>query len=269
MRKIIFLLICFCSSKVVFAQKTISGQVSDNKGNSIPYVNIGIKASKTGALSDIKGNYTIQIADSLINDTLTFSSVGFEIKKIAIKNMSNKDFNVVLDERIIVLNEVKIRNKKRKTYKIGITGRTPMMFVPSTGHQRNDIFEQARLINVKEPVQVLNANIFVQSEIKEEVKVRINFYAVENGLPGKLLIEKNTIMKMENGKGWKTFDLTAEHIYLDQDFVIAFEMLPSTRKMTAFGAKIGAANSFIRSNSLGVWRKNAAAGCSIYVTVEN
>ena len=39
----------------VFAQKTISGQVIDSKGNPIPYVNIGIIGSKTGTLSDIKG----------------------------------------------------------------------------------------------------------------------------------------------------------------------------------------------------------------------
>lgn len=253
----------------VFAQKTITGQVNDIKGNSIPYVNIGIKGSKTGTLSDLKGNFNIEIADSLINDTLTFSSIGFEIKNYAIKNMSNKDFKVVLADRIITLNEIKITNSKRKTYKIGITGKTPMFFIPSTGNQKNDIIEHARLISIKEPIQVMNANIFILSEIKDEVMVRLNFYAVENGLPSKLLIEKSIIKKMQYGKGWKTFDLREDGIYLNQDFLVSFEILPNTMKTIAIAAKMGAANSFLRGNSLGGWRKHPGGACSIYVTVQN
>ncbi len=267
MKKIVALFI-FCSiSFNLFAQKNIIGTVSSAKGDKIPFVNIGIKGSKTGTVSDIEGNFTIQIADSLSNEILTFSSVGFTAKNFPIKEINPKDFKVILEEKINTLHEIKISNRKRKTYKLGITGRTPMVSIPSSSYQKHDIIEQARLIHVKEPIQILNANIFVLSDIKDSIKVRINFYAFENGLPGARLVEKSIIRKMKDGKGWQTFDLANESIYLNQDFVVSFEYLPSNRKMISFGAKMGAADSYLRNNSLGLWRKNAIGGCSIYVTV--
>jgi hypothetical protein len=265
----IFLICCFFSTSLL-AQQTISGLVNTEKGSTIPYVNIGIKGSKTGTVSDIDGKFTLQIADSLLNDTLMFSSVGFEEKKMPIRKLVNsKNLTVILTESVTNLREVQISNRKRKTYKLGITGRTPMISIPSSSYQKNDIIEQARLLHVKEPVQILNANIFVLSDIKEDINVRINFYGFENGLPGNRVVEKSIIRKMQYQKGWQTFDLTNEEIYLDKDFVVSFEYLPSNRKMISFGAKIGAADSYLRNNSQGTWRKNMAGGCSIYVTVEN
>jgi hypothetical protein len=269
MNKILTLLICCCATTVTFAQKTINGQINSTTGKPIPYVNIGIKDSKTGAISDADGKFTIQIADSLLKQTLTFSSVGFEPKSFSIAEINSTALKVVLSEKITQLNEIKISNRKRKTYRLGITGRTPMVSIPSSSYQKNDIIEQARLIHVKEPVQLLNANIFVLSEIKDSIQVRINIYAFENGLPGSRLVEKSIIRTMKTGKGWQNFDLTSEGIYLDQNFVVAFEYLPSNRKMISFGAKLGAADSYLRNNSLGIWRKNELGGGSIYVTVEN
>ncbi|MBB2144845.1 hypothetical protein GM921_05080 [Pedobacter sp. LMG 31464] len=264
------LFICLCFSSPLFAQQTISGSVNTEKGKVIPYVNIGIKGSKMGTVSDIDGKFTLQVADSLLNDAFTFSSVGFEVKKIPIRELVNsKDIKVILAESVTHLSEVHISNRKRKTYKLGITGRTPMVSIPSSSYQKNDIMEQARLIHVKEPVQIMNANIFVLSDIKEDINVRINFYGFENGLPGNRVVEKSIIRKMQYQKGWQTFDLTNEEIYLDKDFVVSFEYLPSNRKMISFGAKIGAADSYLRNNSQGTWRKNMVGGCSIYVTVEN
>jgi hypothetical protein len=269
MNKILLLIICCFFSHSIFAQKVISGQLKTIKGGGIPYVNIGIKESKTGTVSSVDGNFSLQIPDSLTNDTLTFSSVGFEDKKISIRDIVVKDLKVVLVDKINLLDEVKITHKKRKTYKLGITGRSPFVSIPASSYQKNDVIEQARLMHLKEPVQVLNANIFVLSEIKEEVKVRINFYALENGLPGNRLVEKSIIRNIPSEKGWHVFDLTNENIHLAQDFVISFEYLPSNRKTIFFAAKLGAADSYLRNNSLGKWRKNMVGGCSIYVTVQN
>ena len=250
-------------------QSILSGLVKDSNGKEISYVNIGIKNSRTGTVSAIDGKFSIAIPDSLLRDSLTFSSVGFNEKSFLISQlMSNKNLTVTLNEKVTTLAEVKISNIKRKQYKLGITGRTPMLSIPSRSYQKTDIIEQARLIHLKKPSKLINANIFVLSESMKEVNIRLNFYAIENGMPGKRLVEKTIIKKANLQKGWFTIDLQDEDIYLDQDFVVAFEYLPSEQSAISFAAKLGAADSFLRSNSQGIWRKNSVGGCSIYVTAE-
>jgi len=252
-----------------FAQSIISGKVKNKQSEAIPFANIGIKRGKIGTVSNDDGRFNISIPDSLSNDSLTFSSIGFKDKSYLISYLKDKNnLNVVLDEKIISLSEVKITNKKLKQYKLGITGRTPMLSIPTKSYQKNDIMEQARLIHLKKPAKLLNANIYVISESLKEVSIRLNFYALENGLPGKRLIEKSIIRNAKINKGWFSINLKDEAIYIDEDFVVAFEYLPGTQNSIVFGAKLGASDSFLRSSSLGIWRKNVLGGCSIYVTAE-
>lgn len=257
------------TTSAAFCQSLIVGQIKNQKEEPLPYANIGIKGGKLGAVSTLDGKFSIAIPDSLLNDTLTFTSIGFKEKSYIInKLVGNKDVEVILEDKITSLAEVKISNAKLKLYKLGITGRTPMVSIPSKSYQKNDVLEQARILRLKKPAKIINANIFLLSQSKKEVNVRLNFYAVENGVPGKRLVEKSIIRKSIIDKGWFSIDLKDEDIYLDEDFVVSFEFLPSTHSSIFFAAKIGAVDSFLRSSSLGVWRKNTLGGCSIYVTVE-
>lgn len=262
-------LVILLTKSAAYAQSVIAGRVKSEKGVLLPYVNIGIKDGKFGAISDTDGKFSISIPDSLLNDTLTFSSIGFDEKSFIINSLIGKtNLEIVLNEKVTTLPEVRISNKKLRQYKLGITGRTPMVSIPTKSYQKNDILEQARLINLKKPAKILNANIFVISDTQKEVSIRLNFYAFTNGLPGKRLIERSIIKKAIVKNGWFSIDLKDEAIYLDENFVVSFEYLPSNQNQIVFGAKLGAADSYLRSSSLGIWRKNALGGCSIYVTAE-
>lgn len=266
---IILTLTLVSAASVAFSQSLVAGQIKNQKGEALAYANIGIKGGKLGAVSGTDGRFSISIPDSLLNDSLTFTSIGFKDKSYLIKSLTNKkDVEIILEDKITSLAEVRITNVKLKQYKLGITGRTPMISIPSKSYQKNDVLEQARIIHLKKPAKIINANIFVLSESKKEVSVRINFYAVENDKPGKRLIEKSIIRKAIIGKGWFSVDLKDDDIYLSQDFVVSFEYLPSAQSSILFAAKMGAADSFLRSSSLGIWRKNVLGGCSIYVTAE-
>lgn len=252
-----------------FGQFILSGRVMNKQSEVIPYANIGIKKGKFGTVSKDNGRFNISIPDSLSNDSLTFSSIGFKDKSYLISSFRGKNnLNIVLEEKIISLTEVKVTNNKLKQYRLGITGRTPMVSIPTKSYQKDDIMEQARLIRLKKPAKLLNANIYVISESLKEVSIRLNFYSLENGLPGKRLIEKSIIRNAKLNNGWFSVDLKGEAIYLDEDFVVAFEYLPSTQNSIVFGAKLGASDSFLRSSSQGIWKKNVLGGCSIYITAE-
>lgn len=84
MRKLITLLGILLMSCGVFAQaKTISGTVTNAKtGESIPGVNILVKGTTNGTLTNAEGKYTLEV--SARADVLVFSYVGFERKEISI-----------------------------------------------------------------------------------------------------------------------------------------------------------------------------------------
>jgi len=143
-------IINFVFFSLSFSQIVITGQIKNKKGTALSYANIGIKGGKTGTISKVDGEFNISIPDSLANDSLTFSGIGFNEKSFLIYTLKDKEnFEVVLDEKITTLAEVRISNRKLKQRKLGITGRTPMMFIPTKSYQQNDILEQARLIQLK------------------------------------------------------------------------------------------------------------------------
>lgn len=86
----------------VFGQnKSISGTVVDKIGLPIPSVNVMVKGATVGVLTDLDGNFTINVLES---DALVISSVGFETKEVAVAGQNK--IKVVLGEEVSKLNEV-------------------------------------------------------------------------------------------------------------------------------------------------------------------
>lgn len=105
---ILFLLILFTNtlyaapetqdlSQVKF---TVTGQVTDMKGEPMIGVNVVLKGTSTGNITDIDGKYTI---DAFANATLVFSFIGYETQSLPVKN---RVLNVQMDESGIALNEI-------------------------------------------------------------------------------------------------------------------------------------------------------------------
>ncbi len=118
-RYVIFLLILFLGGKQLFAiessylktsnygfqQSTISGTVTDEKGNPLPGVNIQVEGTTTGVMSDINGKYAINVPDK--DAVLIFSFVGYESQKISVSGKTAIDIKLVpamtgLDEVVVV-----------------------------------------------------------------------------------------------------------------------------------------------------------------------
>jgi len=56
----------------------IKGTVSDESGTGISGVTVSIRGTGTGTATDAKGSYSITVPDESLNDSLLFSSVGYE-----------------------------------------------------------------------------------------------------------------------------------------------------------------------------------------------
>jgi len=107
--KLIFLIVpYFCFSNI-----NIKGKIVDKNNVSVPLVNIYIKNTTIGVISNKDGNFEINIPKKYANTTLVFSAMSFETKEINIAELKNDTFiTVKLKPRTIVLDEVVLRAKK-------------------------------------------------------------------------------------------------------------------------------------------------------------
>ncbi|MEK6479338.1 TonB-dependent receptor [Catalinimonas sp. 4WD22] len=84
-------------------QLNVTGKVTDDgNGDPLPGVNVIEKGSSNGTVTDIDGNYNINVPDE--NSTLVFSSIGFATKEVAVNGRS--EINVSLDEDVQSLEEI-------------------------------------------------------------------------------------------------------------------------------------------------------------------
>ncbi|MEQ9442644.1 MAG: SusC/RagA family TonB-linked outer membrane protein [Cyclobacteriaceae bacterium] len=71
----------------MFVDRDISGKVTDlSDGSALPGVNVVVKNSTVGTVTDIDGNYRLTVADDAT--TLVFSSVGFTTEEVEIAGRS-------------------------------------------------------------------------------------------------------------------------------------------------------------------------------------
>ena len=90
---IVFFFAIFSES---FAQRTVTGTVTSKEDSEpLPGVNVVIKGTSTGTVTDIQGHYSLVVPDS--ETTLLFSSIGFVSEEIVVGNRSVIDVSLTPD----------------------------------------------------------------------------------------------------------------------------------------------------------------------------
>ena len=98
--KLIILFITY-SSLQLHAQHNLSGTVKDDQGDGLPGVNIRINETLDGTVSDVDGNFIIEISEG---DSLTLSFVGYREQTLEVGKQSVVNITMLPDLR--QLNEV-------------------------------------------------------------------------------------------------------------------------------------------------------------------
>ena len=102
-RKMLCALLCtFACLSGVYAQKVITGKVTDNQGESMPGVTVVVSGTTTGSVSNIYGNYEIQVPSN--NSVLEFSYLGYTKQSVTVG--SRNAINIVMTEDEKGLDEV-------------------------------------------------------------------------------------------------------------------------------------------------------------------
>ncbi|WP_025667828.1 SusC/RagA family TonB-linked outer membrane protein [Aquimarina megaterium] len=112
----VILMLIFCT--ISFAQeKTVSGKITEDSGIPLPGVNILVKGTSIGALSDFDGNYSLQVE---AGQTLIFSYLGFKTEEKLVGNEAT--INMIMYQDATSLDEIVVtalgisRSKKSLGY---------------------------------------------------------------------------------------------------------------------------------------------------------
>jgi hypothetical protein len=82
---------------VAAQEKTVTGRVtSADDGTALPGVNVVVKGSSSGTVTDAQGRYSISVGD---NATLVYSFVGLTTQEVTVGNQSTIDVRLVSDVR--------------------------------------------------------------------------------------------------------------------------------------------------------------------------
>jgi iron complex outermembrane receptor protein len=143
MKKTYLIFILSIFSTFAFAQQIVTGKVLDTQGQPLPGVNILEKGTTNGSISDIDGNYTIEVEE---NATLVFSYVGFTTKEISVGTESSIEVTLtegdVLDQVVIVGSRTAPRSNIDTALPIDIVG---VKELTSTGQASFDKALQYRI----------------------------------------------------------------------------------------------------------------------------
>ena len=98
-RLIVTVLLLFslaCTATIAHAQFTLTGKVisSEDQGP-VPGVNILIKGTSNGTITDVNGAYTINLETS--NEILIFSFVGFATQEVSVNGRTQVDVTLVAE----------------------------------------------------------------------------------------------------------------------------------------------------------------------------
>ncbi len=151
MRHILFKVLALCFITYSGAQNiNVSGVVQDATGLPIPGVNIIVKNTNKGAVTDFDGNFTLN--DVKIGTTLSFSYIGYITKDI---NMTSDAYlTVQLEEDIATLDEVVVVGYGRQKKK-DVTGAVSIV--------SSETLEELRPIDAAQALQGTSAGVNVSA----------------------------------------------------------------------------------------------------------
>ncbi|GGD55550.1 SusC/RagA family TonB-linked outer membrane protein [Emticicia aquatilis] len=120
-------------SVVAFAQKSITGKVTDSKGEGLPGASITVKGTNTGSISDASGNFKINVPSS--GGILVFSSIGYKNQEVKLSGQSTID--VSMEEDAANLDEVVVtgygtQSKRDITGAVTTVNAKELQSVPAT-----------------------------------------------------------------------------------------------------------------------------------------
>lgn len=246
------------------AQETLQGTIIDLKTKTpLPYVNIGIPGKNIGTVSDFSGKFSLVISDSLKQDSIRISSIGYISNTMAIaqfKSKLKKSNTFSLKKETLEFKEVVIQGKELKSKVLGSTTKSQTVTAGFTSDLLGN--EIGILIKTKKRKTILDSfNFYIAYNDYDSLKFRFNVYTLKDGLPDVNILRESIIIETKVKQGDVFVDLTnlQNKIVVYDDFAItveAIEWQPSAEKKSLyFSAGLIGGTVIARETSQAEWKK--------------
>ena len=278
MNKLIFLLnILLALAYTNGTAQLIHGKVIETESNTaIPYANIGIINRGLGTVSNLNGDFDLDISNVSTDDSIKFSSIGYLPKQFALRDFKNqfnsKNFyEVSLTPHVIVLQEVTINSKPSKPLMFGHPTKSRFtkagFTVNRLGHEIGTLFEREdSSLLILDSVQ-LN---FVSCTY-DSVFIRLNVYDVR-GDEIKNILPENIFIHLSRKKALAKpiIDLTRYQLIVGKKYLISIELVKDLGELgLKFYASLNVDRNptFYRSTSHAAWEKAMHHGQPIGISI--
>jgi hypothetical protein len=271
MRPVLFLVLFHFFFTSATAQQ-FSGHVYDAKSKEpIPYMNIGIVGKGIGTVSDLNGHFSIILSDSIDNQSIRFSCIGY--KSLVFKchdfrtRYADKEVKLYLEENTVILSQVVV---KPKIFKTKVLGNTNHSRNASAGFMSNDLgSELGTVMHIKRaPTFLENVNFNIANNMLDSVKFRLNIYSMKNGVPDSVILKEPIYVTTTMHNGTLSVDLKKYDLWVNSDFFVSLEWIEDYGKNKLyFCAGLTAGDLMYRKTSQDDWHKAAPIGVGFNATV--
>lgn len=268
--KLLFILAFCMLAHILFSQNICKGVLLDNSTKQpIEFANIGIVGKGVGTVSNERGEYNFIIPDSLMNNTVKISMIGYKAESFSTERFQ-KLSEINLIQSATNLNEVAIAVKKTKVKVLGNETKTKAV---SAGFKNNSLGAEFGIrLHIKNPQTHLRKLMFnINRNSLDKLPIfRFNVYAMDKkGNPGENILKQNIIVSPSEKTGFVEFDLTPYAIFVDDDVIISIEWIKDLgdAKGLYFSTKLIGSSTYFRQTSQAKWEKINAIGVGLHAEV--
>ncbi len=274
MKHAVLLTIFLVQNLYAFSQQKLTGFVTDaTDGKPVPYASIGITRTPDGTISGAGGAFSITLTKGITdNDTLKFSSIGYQSKSFLVGELKNKSQSgplaVLLYKSVNQLKQVNVVSG-RAHVKIEGYDKNSKLF--GLGFYASGVGSEAGVIIPVSHTQtnLQNVSFYIIQNPFKHLLFRLNVYEIANNKPGNSLVNENILLHVDDNRTGKiTYDLSKYNLYADKDVLITLEWLtadPPTANDRISVAATVFGHTFYRQASQSAWTKR---GTGIGVSVK-
>ena len=153
---------------VRLADITVTGRVLDEQKQPIPGVNVSIAGTKIGTVTDVNGNYKLNVPDANAGSRLSFSYIGYVSQEVAIAGKTQINVSLLPDNQN--LNEVVV---------VGYGTQSRVSLTGAVSQISSENIENKPVLNTLQALQGEAPNLVIQqSQLNPGSNVSINIRGV-------------------------------------------------------------------------------------------
>ncbi len=273
MKKNLFIILIFNNIAVSQNKIEIKGVIIDKVENTnIQFVPYGIAQKGIGNVSNENGYFQLHLDSTNIDDTVSFSLIGYNKCLIPVLKLMSMD-TVFLEKLKYEIETIEILEnyKGEKLIKIGTKKPDLGLSVFSIDKNENGtelgyLFRIPFKKNKSTSFKVNTLLLELNEILTEDIKIRVKFYSIKNGLPDTLLNLKNNTYIINKNSQKIILDISGEKIKVENNFLTSIEFLDNEKsrekilflKGNIFSSPI---YTYIKDGVFEIWKKQSINVC--------